>query len=129
MKIEHVAPWTKDIEKMKLFYEKYFNGKSGEKYTNTSKKYCSYFLCFESGARLELMQKEGISEFKKEIMEEFIGISHIAFKVNSEKEVDELTNILSDNRYTIMGNPRKTGDGYYESVILDPDGNRVEIVY
>ena len=62
-------------------------------------------------------------------MEEFIGISHIAFKVNSEKEVDELTNILSDNRYTIMGNPRKTGDGYYESVILDPDGNRVEIVY
>ena len=31
------------------------------------------------------------------------------------------------HRPDIEGEPRTTGDGYYESVVLDPEGNRIEI--
>ena len=52
---------------------------------------------------------------------------HIAILTGSEKQVDQLTAQLREDGYKIMDGPRHTGDGYYESVVLDPDGNRIEI--
>lgn len=124
MKIEHIALWTRDLERSKAFYETYFGGQSNSKYTNPTKQFESYFLTFDDGARLELMQMPTIPDGTDH---QTIGWVHIAIAVGSKAEVDALTARLRDNGYTVEGEPRTTGDGYYESVILDPDGNRIEI--
>ena len=127
MKIEHLAIWVKDLEKMKAFYETYFGGKAGEKYHNPIKKFTSYFLSFEDGCRLELMHKPEIVEIQNELKQEFIGITHFAVSIGSKEKVDLLTEELRKGGYDVVGEPRTTGDGYYESVILDVEGNRIEI--
>ena len=127
MKIEHIAFWVNDLEKMKNFYEKYFEGKPNEKYNNPTKNFTSYFLKFESGARLELMNKREITENKNDYSKQNIGIIHLAFSVGSRENVDNLTQKLRLEGFEIAGEPRITGDGYYESVILDPEKNIIEI--
>lgn len=127
MKIEHLAIWTTDLEKMKAFYEKYFDAKAGEKYHNPKKNFTSYFLSFDSGCRLELMTKPEIPENLNDIIAEYIGIIHFAISVGSKEKVDTLTKQLEQDGYKIIGLPRTTGDGYYESVVLDGENNRIEI--
>ncbi len=127
MHIEHIAIWVKDLEKMRVFYEKYFNGKSNEKYRNEKKGFESYFISFDSGARLELMQMPNIPDSKNDIYEQFMGLIHFAISVGTKETVDNLTEILQNDGFEIIGQPRWTGDGYYESVILDPEQNRIEI--
>lgn len=127
MQIEHLAIWVKDLEKMKAFYEKYFVGKSNEKYRNEKKGFESYFITFDKGARLELMQMPQIPDSKNDIYEQFMGLIHFAVAVGTKEKVDTLTEILSNDGYEIIGQPRWTGDGYYESVVLDPEQNRIEI--
>lgn len=127
MKIEHIAIWVKDLEPMKAFYEKYFGGKSNEKYRNEKKGFESYFISFDSGARLELMQMPQIPDSKNDIYEQFMGLIHFAISVGSKELVDDLTKQLEKDGLEIIGQPRWTGDGYYESVILDPEQNRIEI--
>lgn len=124
IRIEHVALWTRDLERSKAFYETYFGGKSNSKYTNPVKQFESYFLKFDDGARLELMQMPSIVDGTPQ---QTIGWVHIAISVGSKAKVDALTERLREGGYTIESEPRTTGDGYYESVILDPDGNRIEI--
>ena len=127
MKIEHIALWSHDIEKLKAFYQRYFDATANDKYINAGKGFESYFLCFDSGARLELMQMPGIPDNKNDVMDQATGFIHIAMCVGSKEKVDELTGQLELDGYPIIGKPRTTGDGYYESVILDPDDNRIEI--
>jgi len=126
MKIEHIAIWTMDLEKMKNFYQKFFNLKSNEKYFNPNKKFSSYFLAFENGARIELMHKPDISEFIEK-SDSKLGLTHFAISVGTKEKVDSLTKKIRENGYEIIGEPRTTGDGYYESVISDPEGNLIEI--
>lgn len=127
MKIEHLAIWADDLEKMREFYLKYFDMTSNEKYINEKKGFASYFLSFGEGkARLEIMNRMDIHEepekrgFSK-------GIAHFAISVGGKEAVDQLTERLRNDHYTIESEPRTTGDGYYESVVLDPEGNYVEI--
>ena len=127
MKLEHVAIWAKNLEKLKVFYVKYFNAKSNSKYCNPTKNFESYFLTFESGARLEIMQKPEIPESKDDIYKQFTGIIHIAFSLGSKEKVDKLTELLKNDNIEILDGPRVTGDGYYETAFLDPEGNRIEI--
>ncbi len=127
MKIEHIAFWVNDLEKMKDFYQKYFNGKANEKYHNPNKNFSSYFLEFESGARLELMNKLEIVENRNDFNNQKVGIVHLAFSVGSSDKVTDLTEKLRNDGFEIVGEPRITGDGYYESVILDPENNIIEI--
>lgn len=127
MKIEHLAIWVKDLERMKSFYETYFGGQAGEKYHNPTKNFTSYFLSFEEGCRLELMHKPEIPDNSNDIQEQFTGIIHFAISVGFKEKVDSLTEELRASGYKIVGEPRTTGDGYYESVVLDPEGNRIEI--
>jgi len=126
MNIAHVAIWTKDLEAMKDFYTRYFQGESNEKYINPAKRFESYFIRFDGGARLELMHRPSISRAVDP--EERLGITHLAFRLGSEEAVRSLTETLRSDGYEIVGVPRTTGDGYFESVILDPEGNRVELV-
>jgi lactoylglutathione lyase len=127
MKIEHIAIWAKDIERLKHFYETYFSAKAGDKYLNPKKKFESYFLSFGSGPRLELMHMPGIPDSTNNIYAQFSGLIHFAIDVGSKHVVDSLTERLRSDGYEVVGEPRTTGDGYYESVVLDPEGNRIEI--
>ena len=125
MRIEHIAIWVTDLEAMRTFYETYFNAVAGEKYHNPTKEFTSYFLSFTDGARLELMHKPSITATTDN--EVNTGFIHFAMSVGSKEQVDFLTEKLRENGFTIAGEPRTTGDGYYESVILDPEGNQIEI--
>jgi lactoylglutathione lyase len=127
IKIDHLAIWSRDIEKLKTFYSKYFNTTPGDKYINPEKNFQSYFLSFENGCRLELMQMPGVLETQNNKHAQFMGLIHFAISVGSKASVDALTNQLRADGYKIVGEPRTTGDGYYESVVLDPEGNRIEI--
>ncbi len=180
MKIEHVAIWVKDIDKICEFYRKYFGGVVHPIYHNPAKQFTSRFVTFESGARLEVMHRPDIDanvgtvtslqfythRSANEKMRAFfrfltsavfhvkrpqgecsdhtcmgiaepqdvghevsqqLGFAHLSFSVGSKEEVDRLTQQMSCDGIQVVGQPRTTGDGYYESVVLDPEGNRVEI--
>ncbi len=128
MKIEHIAIWTYNLEGLRSFYMHYFDASSNEIYHNHSKEYRSYFLTFDGDCRLELMEMPGVPHSKDNTLKQFTGFIHFAIQVASKSEVDKLTETLRDDGFKIVSEPRTTGDGYYESVVLDPDGNRVEIV-
>ena len=121
----HIALWTTQLETLRDFYVHYFNGKSNEKYVNPKKGFASYFVYFESGPALEIMQRTDVTELREK---EYIGLVHLAFHIPSKAEVDRQIELFREEGYAIVGEPRTSGDGYYEGVILDPDGNRVELV-
>ncbi|MCL1964828.1 MAG: VOC family protein [Firmicutes bacterium] len=125
--IHHVALYVSDIEKMKNFYVKYFNGTSNEIYHNPQNEFYSYFITFEDGAKLELMQNGAVTRSHNEVEQAYLGLVHLAFSVGSAEKVNTLTQQLVKDGYIKGGGPRTTGDGYYESLIFDPELNRVEI--
>ena len=122
--IGHIAIYTFDLERSKAFYEKYFDARCNDKYQN-AKGFSSYFMTFSSGARLEIMSQEGLPDRK--IPEKEVGISHIAISVGSKDAVISLTERITRDGFPLLSPPRTTGDGYFESCIADPDGNRIEI--
>lgn len=125
MTIEHIGLWVTNLEEMRQFYETYFNGAASERYHNSSTGFSSYFIQFKSGARLELMHRADICQ--KMIDEEMLGFAHLALSLGSKEKVDTLTYLLVDEGYNLLSPTRTTGDGYYESVIADPEGNRIEL--
>lgn len=127
MYIEHIALWTPDLERLKAFYEIYFGAQAGPKYVNPAKQFESYFLRFASGARLELMSRPGLHRPDDASLALISGYAHLAVALGSETAVDAMTERLRMDGYRVLDGPRRTGDGYYESVILDPDGNPIEL--
>lgn len=127
IKIEHLALYVEDLEGMKDFYETYFLAKAGDRYQNLQKGFTSYFLSWKEGARLELMHKIGIENRQPSPGKENMGFTHLAISLGSELKVDFLTEKLRADGFEVVGEPRWTGDGYYESVVLDPEGNRLEL--
>lgn len=125
-KIQHVAIWVEHLEGIRQFYEKYFMAESSEKYINLTKGFSSYMLSFKGGGVLEIMNRLDIKPVE-EPGKEHLGWAHIAIGVGSRDKVLELTEVLRANGFKIVGEPRTTGDGFFESVVLDPEGNRVEI--
>jgi lactoylglutathione lyase len=127
MLIEHLALWVRDLEEMRTFYLKYFETTSGEKYINSITNFTAYFILFGDGkTRLELMTRPDIgpAEDKRGFN---MGLAHFAISVGGKDKVNALTERFRADGYTIFSEPRTTGDGYYESVVLDPEGNYVEI--
>ena len=128
MRIEHLVLWVDDLEKTRAFYAKYFGTVSGEKYHNPKKGFSSYFLTFgETGARLEIMNRVDITTAAAD-RSLSKGYTHLAVSVGGKDVVDRLTEQLRSDGYTVESEPRTTGDGYYESLVLDPEGNPIEIV-
>lgn len=127
MQIEHVAIWTGNLERLKKFYVSYFQAEAGPKYTNQTRGFESYFLTFSSGARLELMSLPLLVGRPDHRGAPWAGYAHLAFSVGSSEEVDALAGQLEAGGHRVLDGPRVTGDGYYEAIALDPDGNRIEI--
>ena len=125
MHIEHVAMYVKDLEKAKEFFVKYFNAKANDLYPNKKTNFKSYFLSFDNGARLEIMTKPEMEDEKKSLNK--TGYVHLAFSSGSKEAVDKLTARLKTDGYEVISGPRTTGDGYYESLIVVIEGNRIEV--
>jgi len=127
LKIDHIAIWVKDLEKIRIFYETYFGAKSNDIYFNSRNEFSSNFLTFDGGTRLELMQMPSIPESSNNPYKQFTGFIHLAISIGSKEKVIVLTTRLANDGYEVLGGPRYTGDGYFESTILDPEKNRIEI--
>lgn len=125
MKIEHIALYVEDLEETKNFFIKYLGAKANNGYYNPRTNFRSYFLSFEDGARLEIMQRPEMVNLPKEAAR--TGYAHIAFSVGNREKVDALTAELKADGYEVVSGPRTTGDGYYESCIVAMEGNQVEI--
>ena len=125
MKIEHVALYVNELEQAKDFFIKYFGAVSNDGYHNIKTDFRSYFLSFSDGSRLEIMTKPELTD-SGDLLNRF-GYAHIAFSVGSKEAVDDLTDRLRADGYSILSGPRITGDGYYESCILGFEGNIIEI--
>ncbi len=124
MRIEHAALYVRDLESAKDFYTEFFEARAGELYVNPSTGFRSYFLTFSDGARLEIMNRPDIFDLEKPATR--TGYAHIAFSVGSKRAVDAITSHLRCAGCRIISEPRVTGDGYYESCMLDPEGNQLE---
>ena len=125
MKIEHVALYVNDLEAAKNFFIKYFGAVSNDGYCNKSTGFCSYFLEFDGGARLEIMCKPEMCDRPKDLTR--TGYAHVAISAGSAEKVDSLTAKLKSDGYEVISGPRTTGDGYYESCIVAIENNQIEI--
>lgn len=125
MRIEHIAMYVNDLEKARGFFIKYFGARSNEGYHNQKTDFRSYFLSFDDGARLEIMNKPGMTDSEKALAR--TGYAHLAFSVGSKEKVDTLTAQLKADGYEVISGPRTTGDGYYESCIVAIEQNQIEI--
>ena len=125
MKIEHIAMYETDLDRAKEFFEKYFGARSNNGYHNPATDFRSYFLTFDDGARIEIMNKPGMDDADKSLAR--TGFIHIAFSLGSKERVDELTAQMKQDGYEVISGPRTTGDGYYESCIIGVEGNQIEI--
>ncbi len=125
MKIEHVAMYVNNLETARDFFVKYLGGKSNDGYHNVNTDFRSFFISFDDGARLELMNKPGLVDAEKQLTR--TGYIHIAFSVGSKEKVDELTDRLKNDGFEVVSGPRTTGDGYYESCIVAIEENQIEI--
>lgn len=123
MRIEHIGLWVRDLERMKDFYSTYFGAESSPLYHNRNTGFRSYFLSFASGARLELMHRAPLAD---QVLNSY-GYAHIAFVVGDPTAVDQLAERFQRDGLTLKSGPRVTGDGYYEAVVEDPEGNSIEI--
>ena len=126
MKIDHIALYCLDLEGMKEFFIRYFNGVSNEMYHNPKTGLKTYILSFQdSDARLELMTRPEVVDEKENIYRQ--GFIHLSFSVGSKEKVDSLTEVLTEDSYHVLSGPRTTGDGYYESCIVGPEKILIEI--
>lgn len=125
MKIEHVAMYVNDLEGTRKFFEQYMGAVSNNLYHNEKTGFQSYFLTFEDGARLEIMNKPNMDDINKSLQR--TGFIHITFSVGSREKVDLLTAQLKKDGYEIISGPRTIGDGYYESLVVAIEGNQIEI--
>ena len=126
-RIHHIGIWTNDIDRLAGFYGRYFGTTAGPRYLNSAKGFESAFLTLAGGAKLELMRTSTLSLSRVAAGTQPFGLAHVAVEVGSTAAVDALAGRLRTDGYPVLDGPRRTGDGYYEAVVLDPDGNRVEI--
>ena len=125
MKVEHIAMYVNDLERARDFFVNYFHAVADHGYHNKTTGFQSYFLSFDDGARIEIMHHPDMQDMEKSLRR--TGFSHIAVSAGSKEKVDELTQKLKNDGYEVLSGPRNTGDGYYESCIVDLENNQIEI--
>jgi lactoylglutathione lyase len=127
MQLEHFAIWTSQLDVLKDFYEKYFGGRAGAKYVDSTGRFSSYFITFPTGAKLEIMQLPEVQPRQHDQRYPVSGYTHMAFRVNTPDEVKILTQLLCQDGFKLEKPLQWTADGFYESAVFDPDQNIVEI--
>lgn len=127
MKLDHIALWTKQIEVMVDFYEKYFDGKADEMYVDEEENISCCYIIFTEGSKLELIQGPDIYEREHKITDRVLGYTHLAFDVGSKEKVDEITEKIEKDGYQVEKRPAFIVEWFYESAIIDPEGNIIEI--
>jgi lactoylglutathione lyase len=141
MRLEHIAIWTPDLQRLRTFYERYFDARANDLYrSRTRAGYSSHFMTLpDGGGRIELMTVADLASAGSTPEETRagrsgdvpgvggVGYAHLAISVGSRLAVEELTARMRADGVRVVSEPRETGDGYYEAVIADPDGNLVEI--
>ena len=125
MRIEHIAMYVNELEQARDFFVKYLGGVSNDGYHNKTTGFRSFFISFDDGARLEIMNKPSMDNIEKPVNR--TRYIHIAFSVGSAQEVDRLTKQFAEDGFEVLSGPRTTGDGYYESCIVGMEGNQIEI--
>jgi lactoylglutathione lyase len=125
MNIHHIAIWTRNLELEKEFFLKYFDCQANMMYRNQQKGFSSYFISFSDGCRIELMKRDDI---RLKGNQDAFGLAHFAIDMGNERAVIDLTVRLENDGFVVEDKPRTTGDGYFESVVLDPEGNRIELI-
>lgn len=125
MRIDHLAMYVNDLETMKEFFIRFFGARSNEMYHNPRTGLKTYFLSFDDQSRLEIMSRPDVVDSEKSLLQS--GYIHLAFSVGGKEKVDELTALLKTNGYPVISGPRMTGDGCYESCVLGPENNQIEI--
>jgi lactoylglutathione lyase len=124
IRVEHVAVWVHELERMREFYVERLGGQSSARYHNSRTGFTSYFISFGEGCRIELMQWPELSAKPEGRVG---GYAHLALSLGGRQAVDDQVDALRQARVRIQSDPRTTGDGYYEAVILDPEGNQIEL--
>lgn len=126
MKIAHMALWTQDLEQQARFWVSFFDGKINEKYrSKTNPGFESYFVKIGEEIAIELMTKPGLIGQQPD--NNRCGWVLLAISVGGNENVDAIA-MQAQGQGILVSGPRTTGDGYYEAVIKDPDGNLIEIV-
>jgi lactoylglutathione lyase len=126
LRLHHVALWVDDLERMRDFFVTTLGGTSGPLYENPRKGFRSYFISFSDGPRIELMHQDGRNGVGGGVGG--LGYAHVALSVDGRAAVDEGVALLRSRGVRVVSEPRVTGDGYYEAVLEDPEGNRIEFV-
>jgi lactoylglutathione lyase len=126
LRLHHVALWVDDLERKRDFYVTTLGGSSGPRYENPRKGFRSYFISFSNGPRIELMHQDGRDGVGGG--GGGLGYAHVALSVDGRAAVDERVALLRSRGVSVVSEPRVTGDGYYEAVLEDPEGNRIEFV-
>jgi lactoylglutathione lyase len=126
MHIEHVAVWVRDLEGMRAFYVDRLGATSGALYHNERTGFRSYFVSLGEGARIELMTRPDLIAMGPHPATS-AGYAHLALSLGGRTEVDRRVQALEAAGVPILSRPRTTGDGYYEAVIQDPEGNPIEL--
>ena len=125
MRIEHIAMYVDDLEAARDFFVTFLGGRSNDGYHNKNTGFRSYFISFDDGVRLEIMNKPEMTDIEKPLNR--TGYIHIAFSVGRRERVNKLTEELRSAGYEVVSGPRTTGDGYYESCVVAFEGNQIEI--
>jgi lactoylglutathione lyase len=123
--IEHIALATNDVERMCGFYQLLGATASPPSADpGTGLRSCAVDFC---DVRLELFERPGRREGA--VGDALApGLVHLGFAVESADAVDELTRVIAAAGYRVLERPHRAGEvGRYESVVLDPDGNRVKL--
>lgn len=129
MKLHHIAIWVNDLEKIKDYYVRFFDAVANDIYINKATGFSSYFLKFPLGSEIEIMHRPDIADNLNDTIKQYKGYIHLAFEVKSLEEVDAQAKKLQQAGFSILRGPRTTGDGYYEFETLDPENNRLEVLF
>ena len=132
--IDHAALWVTDLDGARDFYSHWFNGHSNGLYENPRTGLRTYILHFTDGpweerrTRLELMSRPDVAAPAEAAERTGPGWAHVSFSLPGRDDVDRLAADMAEAGVRLVDGPRQTGDGYYEAVVLDPEGNRVELL-